>query len=430
MSTIQHPHDRPFRSEEGATLASAFEAHVPDPGQPRRSLISVLEEWAAAEGMEGAAVEPPPAPAPPPVPSARSYATPEFVPPAEAPLPPHEGLAVPLSWEDQVATDEAAAAERAIPLDISADDGVPDAGPAPLPFQEEIQEEPLDEPYWKPHREPAEPAAEWAYPYEPAPMLAAPPRYEAPAPARSSGTGVRRALLAVALVAAAAGGYLAGTSDRWSALWSPAPSGSLEAAEPTRAAPAATRVAEAPAVAPQTIPTPLPQAQEARPEAPPTAESAPASEPAAWTEPVPPRTASAERQPRRTAEPAPTRPTPAAQASTARAPEDDELALSTGPRIVIHYARGSARGTAAAERLRRELLALDLPEPELKPVSFHFRNDSVRLFHDEDRALARRVDAELAEALGQRSAPSIQDYRRFQPAPRPGTVEVWISPEP
>ena len=94
---------------------------------------------------------------------------------------------------------------------------------------------------------------------------------------------------------------------------------------------------------------------------------------------------------------------------------------SAPPRIVVHYHEGANAPTA--RRVAAELLARGFDRTELRPVSFAISRANVRYFHDQNRAVAREVNA-LLRSTGRRS--ELRDFTHFAPLPSVGTVEVWL----
>ncbi|TCZ66573.1 coiled-coil domain-containing protein [Roseicella aquatilis] len=93
---------------------------------------------------------------------------------------------------------------------------------------------------------------------------------------------------------------------------------------------------------------------------------------------------------------------------------------SGSPRVFIHHRAGSAAGTEAASVLADTVREGGFEVPDIRPASSVPSQRSVRYFHAADAAAAAR----LAGRLGRGWA--IQDFRGFDPAPAPGTLEVWV----
>jgi hypothetical protein len=99
-------------------------------------------------------------------------------------------------------------------------------------------------------------------------------------------------------------------------------------------------------------------------------------------------------------------------------------------RLFVHHTAGdpgaTARARALAERLRDRGAAVVI----VRPVPFAVRGLSVRYFHDADRAAATAAVADAAAVAGdpadQGAALRPADFTSFRPAPRPGTIEIWL----
>lgn len=129
-----------------------------------------------------------------------------------------------------------------------------------------------------------------------------------------------------------------------------------------------------------------------------TVDAAPGSLPG-----VPGRSIAPERRPE---------PRPAMRAFTLNDPEK--------LRVVIHYpvTSGAAASRAVAERLR----AAGAGEVEVRIVRFDVETPSVRYFRVGDRTASEAI---RHLAFADRPA-RVADFTRYDPAPRPGTIELWV----
>lgn len=113
-------------------------------------------------------------------------------------------------------------------------------------------------------------------------------------------------------------------------------------------------------------------------------------------------------------------PTPLAPAA-APTPRPARPETATGqPRVFIHHRAGSPAGAEAASALAEAVRGGGFEVPDVRPSPSVPSQRAVRYFHAEDAAAAAR----LAGRLGRGWA--IQDFRGFDPAPAPGTLEVWV----
>ena len=99
-------------------------------------------------------------------------------------------------------------------------------------------------------------------------------------------------------------------------------------------------------------------------------------------------------------------------------------------RVFVHYSAWDAASERNAERLAATLAARGFTFVELRAVDVAVRRNSVRLFHDSDRAVASPLRLAVAQHLresGSVSGLAVQDFRDYERPPRPGTVEVWLA---
>lgn len=106
--------------------------------------------------------------------------------------------------------------------------------------------------------------------------------------------------------------------------------------------------------------------------------------------------------------------------SVLRLPRAETAAGSGQPRVFVHLRAGSSGAADAAAGLAGTLREAGFDLAELRPVTSTPSQRVVRYFHSEDAAAAAR----LAGRLGRGWA--IQDFRSFEPAPSPQTLEIWL----
>lgn len=200
----------------------------------------------------------------------------------------------------------------------------------------------------------------------------------------------------------------------------------LEAPDPVSLPTLPSRVIPAPTAAPRPA-APVPAA-------PPPAAARPAAtpEPSAAAPPPSARPLAAGEPPAREApvRPAPPAPAPAPPAEVLPAPDRGLSAAAVLPdsaRLFIHHSAGdpatAARARALAQRLQQRGASVVI----VRPVPFGIRGLSVRFFHEADRAAAAAVLGDVASFGGSRSGPvRPTDFTAFEPAPRPGTIEIWL----
>jgi hypothetical protein len=115
----------------------------------------------------------------------------------------------------------------------------------------------------------------------------------------------------------------------------------------------------------------------------------------------------------------------AAPAEPALQLEDPPTAPLPGEvRVFIHHSAGDAAAASRARALAQRLQERGTRTVIIRQVPFGVRGVSVRYFHDADRAPAARALEVTQQMFGGAAAPS--DFTTFQPAPRPGTIEVWL----
>lgn len=90
------------------------------------------------------------------------------------------------------------------------------------------------------------------------------------------------------------------------------------------------------------------------------------------------------------------------------------------PRVFVHMRAGSSAAADAAASLAEQIRDSGFTLAELREVPGTPSQRVVRYFHAEDAAAAAR----LAGRLGRGWA--IQDFRTFEPAPAPQTLEIWL----
>ncbi len=90
------------------------------------------------------------------------------------------------------------------------------------------------------------------------------------------------------------------------------------------------------------------------------------------------------------------------------------------PRVFVHMRAGSIAAADAAASLADQIRDSGFTLAEVREVQGTPSQRVVRYFHAEDAAAAAR----LAGRLGRGWA--IQDFRTFEPAPAPQTLEIWL----
>jgi hypothetical protein len=117
------------------------------------------------------------------------------------------------------------------------------------------------------------------------------------------------------------------------------------------------------------------------------------------------------------------KPAPAADAPSAAAP------LPSQARVFIHHSASDRAAAARATTLASRLLDQGASVVAARPVPFGIRGLSVRYFHPGDRDAAAQVLEVTKVALDEEGADapsSPADFTSFSPAPRFGTIEVWL----
>ena len=89
-------------------------------------------------------------------------------------------------------------------------------------------------------------------------------------------------------------------------------------------------------------------------------------------------------------------------------------------RVVIHHA--SSEGPERSLELARRLRDAGAGEVEVRPVDFQIGRQSIRYFHDADRAVSQA----LKEVIRPDHSVTIDDFTHFRPLPSGGMVEVWL----
>jgi len=99
--------------------------------------------------------------------------------------------------------------------------------------------------------------------------------------------------------------------------------------------------------------------------------------------------------------------------------QTDEASLARA-RVVIHHpsSSGEAVSQAVASRLRNA----GAGEVEIRRVPFGIDQESIRFFFGADRGVSEDIGTLIAP---ERRA-EVQDFTHYAPAPRRGTVEIWL----
>lgn len=113
----------------------------------------------------------------------------------------------------------------------------------------------------------------------------------------------------------------------------------------------------------------------------------------------------------------------------AGAPDGAETVVRTPVRVFIHVRAGDPDALMRAEAIADELRREGVEVAGIRGVPRAVRNDMVRFFYDADETAVSTLDRAIRNAaVGRRgSAPLTQDFRRRQIAPKPGTLEIWLS---
>lgn len=97
-------------------------------------------------------------------------------------------------------------------------------------------------------------------------------------------------------------------------------------------------------------------------------------------------------------------------------------------RVFIHVQAGDPYAMERAEEVADALVRRGVDVAGIRAVPHAVRTDIVRFFHDSDEASVGLLGRALATASSGRSRPPItQDFRNRSIAPRPGTLEIWLS---
>ncbi|WGF86618.1 hypothetical protein [Marinivivus vitaminiproducens] len=95
-------------------------------------------------------------------------------------------------------------------------------------------------------------------------------------------------------------------------------------------------------------------------------------------------------------------------------------------RVFIHFSAGQPDAERRAEQLARALGQEGVLVADLRPVGFAIGRDSVRYFFEGDATPASGLQALVGQATG-RDDFALQDFTHYNPPPREGTIEVWLS---
>jgi hypothetical protein len=121
---------------------------------------------------------------------------------------------------------------------------------------------------------------------------------------------------------------------------------------------------------------------------------------------------------------------PEAEAPVAAPEPEPQAALPGEDRIFVHHRAGDAASAGLADRLAEELQRRGSGIVVIRSVPFGIGRPSVRYFHAGDRAAADAL-VQAAQAVlgtGADAAPQApSDFTDYRPAPRPGTLEIWLS---
>lgn len=122
----------------------------------------------------------------------------------------------------------------------------------------------------------------------------------------------------------------------------------------------------------------------------------------------------------------PTRQEQAVRAVPPPGPGPDPAVPDTA-RLFIHHSAGDPTAASRARALAQRLQQRGANVVIVRPVPFGIRGLSVRYFHSTDRPGAAAVLGDVAALGGGRAATARPaDFTGFQPAPRPGTIEIWL----
>ncbi|HEX6012034.1 MAG TPA: hypothetical protein VFY87_09595 [Geminicoccaceae bacterium] len=106
-----------------------------------------------------------------------------------------------------------------------------------------------------------------------------------------------------------------------------------------------------------------------------------------------------------------------------------QAAVPGQDRIFIHHRASDAASAGLADRLAEALQRQGSGIVVIRSVPFGIGRPSVRYFHAGDRAAAEALvraarPALSADGYAAPGAPS--DFTHYRPAPRPGTLEIWL----
>jgi hypothetical protein len=94
--------------------------------------------------------------------------------------------------------------------------------------------------------------------------------------------------------------------------------------------------------------------------------------------------------------------------------------------VLVHYTASGVGAPATAMHLVRHLKA-DGFAVEARPVEFAIPTNSIRYFFDADRKQAEALRSSLKGQIPDGAALSVLDFTAYEPRPRPGLVEIWLS---
>jgi hypothetical protein len=89
-------------------------------------------------------------------------------------------------------------------------------------------------------------------------------------------------------------------------------------------------------------------------------------------------------------------------------------------RVVIHHP--SSSGEEVSQAVANRLRNAGAGEVEIRRVPFGIDQESIRFFFGADRGVSEDIGSLIAP---ERSA-EVQDFTHYSPAPRRGTVEIWL----
>lgn len=136
-------------------------------------------------------------------------------------------------------------------------------------------------------------------------------------------------------------------------------------------------------------------------------------------------------EPQRPAPSAPAEATPAAAEPAApperETPAENETATA-GARVFVHYSTRQPGADEAAANVARELRDRGFTVVDIRAVPSRIETASVRYFFLDDRAQAEALQDALGSILRSRgfSGGDLKAMTDYRPAPRRGTIEVWV----